>query len=132
MPFSLSSALFLISASANHIVLKTYSQKYLPDDLKGKGEPAYSLEKALKSHKASHRRNASDGNPNAGIEMSPNSTSASRPGLQYRPTSADAVGDRSISEGQRYSDWEGGLRRSESGAGKLRKRIENWGIRNKE
>lgn len=25
--------------------------KYLPDDLKGKGEPSYSLEKALKDHK---------------------------------------------------------------------------------
>ncbi|KAH7391413.1 hypothetical protein BKA64DRAFT_677519 [Cadophora sp. MPI-SDFR-AT-0126] len=31
--------------------------KYLPDDLKGKGEPSYSIEKALKDHKESSARN---------------------------------------------------------------------------
>jgi len=36
-------------------------EKYLPEDLKGKGEPSYSIEKALKEHKHNHRRIVSDG-----------------------------------------------------------------------
>jgi hypothetical protein len=43
-------------------------QKYLPEDLKGKGEPSYSIEKALKDHNHSHRRNVSEGQ---GYEMQP-------------------------------------------------------------
>ena len=51
-------------------------QKYLPADLKGKGEPSYSIEKALKEHKHNtHRRIMSDGE--SGYEMQP----------QARPTS---------------------------------------------
>jgi len=37
-------------------------EKYHPEDLKGKGEPSYSIEKALKEHKHNHRRIVSDGN----------------------------------------------------------------------
>ncbi|KAK0515618.1 hypothetical protein JMJ35_001652 [Cladonia borealis] len=81
--------------------------KYLPEDLKGKGEPSYSLEKALKEHKA-HTRNVSEGNNNGenGIEMV-------TPAAQRRP----------LSDGQSYADWQGHVRRTSSGAGKLRKRF---------
>jgi hypothetical protein len=38
-------------------------QKYLPEDYKGKGEPSFSIEKALKDHEDNtHRRVLSDGN----------------------------------------------------------------------
>ena len=85
-------------------------QKYLPEDLKGKGEPSYSLDKALKEHKA-HSRNISEGNKNinngeSGIEMVTHAA-------QRRP----------LSDGQSYAGWEGHVRRSSSGAGKLRKRF---------
>ena len=33
--------------------------QYHPDDIKGKGEPSYSIEKALKEHKANHRKQMS-------------------------------------------------------------------------
>jgi len=49
--------------------------KYLPEDLKGKGEPSFSIEKALKDHKHSHRRNVSEGQ---GYEMQPQRR---RPGI---------------------------------------------------
>ncbi|KAL9126222.1 MAG: hypothetical protein Q9217_004702, partial [Psora testacea] len=105
---------------------------YHPDDHKGKGEPSYSIERALKSHKASHKRNISEGNAHGGIEMMPSPTSPSRPGLLHRPSSADDVGTGPVGEGQRYSDWEGSLKRNESGAGKLRKRIGSLRIRHKD
>ncbi|KAI9732439.1 MAG: hypothetical protein M1834_001647 [Cirrosporium novae-zelandiae] len=43
---------------------------YHPDDIKGKGEPSYTIEKALKEHK-SHRRYLSEGG--ATMEMTPSS-----------------------------------------------------------
>lgn len=86
------------------------TKKYLPEDLKGKGEPSYSIEKALKEHKI-RRRTISDGN--SGIEMT-----ASRP----RPSSSGST-TRPPGEGQRYVDWEEDLRRSSSGGGVLRKRF---------
>ena len=42
---------------------------------------------------------------------------------------ASVMGSEAIPEGQRYVDWEGGLRRSESGAAKLRRRIGSLRIR---
>ncbi|KAK3177190.1 hypothetical protein OEA41_008519 [Lepraria neglecta] len=79
---------------------------YLPEDLKGKGEPSYSLEKALKEHK-SHSRHISEGNNMENhIEMT-------TPAAQRRP----------LSDGQNYTDWQSHVRRSSSGAGKLRKRF---------
>lgn len=38
--------------------------KYLPEDLKGKGEPSFSIEKALKEHKQGKQRD-----PNGGMEL---------------------------------------------------------------
>ncbi|KAL9101564.1 MAG: hypothetical protein Q9163_003193 [Psora crenata] len=105
---------------------------YHPDDLKGKGEPSYSIERALKSHKSSHRRNVSDGNATGGIEMMANPRSANRPGMQHRPSSASDVGVKAADEGQGYSNWEGGLSRSQSAAGKLRKRIGSLRIRHRD
>ncbi|KAI9698488.1 MAG: hypothetical protein M1836_004069 [Candelina mexicana] len=75
--------------------------KYLPEDLKGKGEPSYTLEKALKEHKQNgHRRVASDGS--SAYEMTPRST---------RPQSSggDFVHRRSQSE------WQSDIRRTGSG-----------------
>lgn len=85
--------------------------KYLPEDLKGKGEPSYSLEKALKEHK-SHGRHLSEGSK--GIEMT-------MPATERRPMSSDS----GAGVGQNYADWEGqnDMQRSVSGAGKLRKRF---------
>lgn len=44
-------------SSAYVITQLTMAQKYLPEDLKGKGEPSYSIEKALKDHEESKARN---------------------------------------------------------------------------
>ncbi|KAG0651201.1 Pears and lemons 1 [Hyphodiscus hymeniophilus] len=51
--------------------------KYLPEDYKGKGEPSFSIEKALKEHeKNTHRRVLSDGN--SAYEMQPRNAGISR------------------------------------------------------
>ncbi|KAL9135948.1 MAG: hypothetical protein Q9175_002846 [Cornicularia normoerica] len=92
--------------------------QYLPEDHKGKGEPSYSLEKALKQHKL-HSRHASEGN--SAIEMT-------TPATQRRPISVEGQ-SRSVGDGQKYADWEQGVRRSSSGAGNLRKRFGNLGIK---
>ncbi|KAL9013363.1 MAG: hypothetical protein Q9173_001935 [Seirophora scorigena] len=106
--------------------------KYLPEDLKGKGEPSYSIEKALNDSKREareHRRVMSDGRP--AYEMVPTApTSASgmrRPGMEARASSYGAH-----QEPQRYSDWEREQRhRSASGSGNgLRNRI--GGLRRKD
>ncbi|KAL8716934.1 MAG: hypothetical protein Q9225_005772 [Loekoesia sp. 1 TL-2023] len=92
--------------------------KYLPGDLKGKGEPSYSIEKALKDSKQGareHRRVMSDGQP--AYEMVP--TAPTRPDMQARSSSYGANHEQ-----QRYSDWERERPRSSSGPGKgLRKKI---------
>lgn len=95
-------------------------QKYLPEDLKGKGEPSYSIEKALKEHKrSSHRRVMSDGND--AIEM----TSPRTPQTPQSPYRDSLNGERPSSSGsvaspratgQNYSDWENGLHRRLSGS----------------
>ena len=92
----------------------TAYQDYLPQDLKGKGEPSYSIEKALKEHKnQSHRRTVSDGQVN--VEMT-----------TPRPTSSDSAAQPIIDE-ERYADWEGARRRNSTGrresGGILRKRF---------
>ncbi|KAL8661602.1 MAG: hypothetical protein Q9202_005430 [Teloschistes flavicans] len=120
--------------------------KYLPDDLKGKGEPSYSIEKALKEHKrgaAQHRRVMSDGQP--AYEMVPTAPSRSgtnearpdmpRPGMQARSSS---YGNSGAGQELRYSDWQGERekerererRESSGGAAKgLRKRIGSLRVR---
>ncbi|KAL9610199.1 MAG: hypothetical protein Q9167_005076 [Letrouitia subvulpina] len=92
---------------------------YLPSDLKGKGEPSYSLERSLKDHKAGidHRRVASDGQPV--FEMSP--TTSSRPSLQHNQRSSSFG---TYDEGQqRYAEWESERRRESAGGKGLRKRF---------
>ncbi|KAI4184584.1 MAG: hypothetical protein L6R41_004638 [Letrouitia leprolyta] len=95
--------------------------QYHPQDLKGKGEPSYSIEKALKESKQrnggthEHRRIMSEGQP--AYEMVP--TSPTRPGMQARSSSYGNHQDE-----QRYADWERERPRSSSGPVKgLRKRI---------
>lgn len=94
-------------------------QTYLPGDLKGKGEPSYSMEKALQEHK-NHRRGISNGG--SGIEMT------------SRPRSSTAGADRAAGDGQSYSEWQNEVRRSNttgrSASGGLRKRLGSMG-RNK-
>ncbi|KAI9835726.1 MAG: hypothetical protein M1819_001903 [Sarea resinae] len=84
---------------------------YLPEDLKGKGEPSYSIEKALKEHKEhSRRRVMSDGA--SGIEMTsrPKPTNVNNddgiPGAKYLDQDVDV--HRRNSTGRRVSD---GLKR---------------------
>ncbi|KAL6715972.1 hypothetical protein ACLMJK_006934 [Lecanora helva] len=78
--------------------------KYLPEDLKGKGEPSYSLEKALKEHKL-HDKHIENGGQ--GIEMV-------SPAERRRPLSVD---------GEARREGVAGLKREDSGEGKLRKRF---------
>ncbi|KAL8766955.1 MAG: hypothetical protein Q9209_006436 [Squamulea sp. 1 TL-2023] len=97
--------------------------KYLPEDLKGKGEPSYSIEKSLKEHKQGardHRRIMSEGQP--AYEMAPtNPRTSGRPGLQVRSSSYGNSNTDSERQ-QRYSEWERERPRS-SGGGGLRKRL---------
>ncbi|KAL8729195.1 MAG: hypothetical protein Q9181_005093 [Wetmoreana brouardii] len=106
--------------------------KYLPEDLKGKGEPSYSIEKALKEHKAGvreHRRVMSDGQP--AYEMAPTtrSTRRARPDLQARSSS---YGSEQQQE-QRYSEWEREREeerpRSSGGVKGLRRRMGSLRVR---
>ncbi|KAI4122289.1 MAG: hypothetical protein LQ347_006554 [Umbilicaria vellea] len=94
-------------------------QTYLPSDLKGKGEPSYSIEKALKEHK-NHRRGISDGG--SGVEMT------------SRPRSSTAGADMPVGDGQGYSEWQSEVQPSNttgrSASGGLRKRLGSLG-RNK-
>ncbi|KAL8918016.1 MAG: hypothetical protein Q9208_007614 [Pyrenodesmia sp. 3 TL-2023] len=101
--------------------------KYLPEDLKGKGEPSYSIEKSFKDSKRSsreHRRVMSDGQP--AYEMvptTPRNNRMARPDMQARSSSYGAN-----QEPQRYVDWERQRERlgSSSGGGGikgLRRRI---------
>ncbi len=65
-----------------------FDQKYHPDDFKGKGEPSFTIEKALKDHRSnvnSHRGILSDGD--SGYEMQTRSRSATS-----RPRSAGGNG----------------------------------------
>jgi hypothetical protein len=92
----------------------TTCQKYLPEDYKGKGEPSYSVEKALKDHKSDHRRILSDGNS---FEMQPQneplssrqrSASGSHPGKGLNSSEFDGQVRRSNTTGRRVGE---GLKR---------------------
>ncbi|KAI4273623.1 MAG: hypothetical protein LQ337_004506 [Flavoplaca oasis] len=98
--------------------------KYLPEDLKGKGEPSYSIEKALKEHKQGardHRRVMSEGQPAYEMVPTVNRRTTGRPGLEARSSSYGNANTNPERQ-QRYSDWERERPRS-SGGGGLRKRI---------
>ncbi|MCJ1405330.1 hypothetical protein MMC11_008557 [Xylographa trunciseda] len=81
--------------------------KYLPEDLKGKGEPSFSIERALKEHQK-HRRVVSD--DNSAIEMT------------SRPQSSDG-NQRPVSNGQSYGEWENDVRRSNTTGRKSSNRL---------
>jgi hypothetical protein len=85
--------------------------KYLPEDYKGKGEPSFSVEKALKDHKLSdHRRVLSDGNS---YEMQPqNRTLASRQRSASGSTADITPNGKPSGNVMKYSDYEGEVRRS--------------------
>ncbi|CAO1598229.1 hypothetical protein XANCAGTX0491_001999 [Xanthoria calcicola] len=101
--------------------------KYLPEDLKGKGEPSYSIEKALKEHKQGardHRRVMSEGQPAYEMVPTANQRTAGRPRLEARSSSYGNANNTPYQQ-QRYSDWEREREgpRSSGGVGGLRKRI---------
>ncbi|KAI9855685.1 MAG: hypothetical protein M1824_005918 [Vezdaea acicularis] len=77
--------------------------QYLPEDLKGKGEPSYSLEKALKDHKA-HTRSTSD--CTGTYEMASN--------IDRPRSSVDTNTGGRGSAMRSYADWEGDIRRTSS------------------
>jgi hypothetical protein len=86
--------------------------KYHPDDFKGKGEPSFTIEKALKDHNESgHRRIMSDGNS---YEMQ----TPKRKPVPFRERSAsgnnaDLLGlSKATGSGTSYSEFEGDMRRS--------------------
>jgi len=86
--------------------------KYLPGDYKGKGEPSYSIEKALKDHKHSDTRQLmADGN--IAYEMQPpkNKFGVSR---QRRASGshADMSNDKSVKTVSDPSEFESDMRRS--------------------
>ncbi|CAL3972436.1 hypothetical protein PZA11_004445 [Diplocarpon coronariae] len=67
--------------------------KYLPGDLKGKGEPSYSIEKALKDHKHSKTQNGLVSPDSHSYEMQPRQRPASG---RQRSTSGDHEDFRGI------------------------------------
>lgn len=70
--------------------------QYHPDDLKGKGEPSYSIEKALKDHDEAAKRH---GSSDKELEL------VERP----KPAGEPEIGAAS---GQNYGEWETGRRSS--------------------
>ena len=76
---------------------------YHPDDLKGKGEPSYSIEKALKEHGPDR---AAGDHRNGEIE------------LAERPKPADAPA-RATTSGQSYGEWERETQRTSGHSHKL-------------
>jgi hypothetical protein len=99
-------------------------QKYHPDDIKGKGEPSYSIEKALKEHKI---RGDSEYNVNqraegaaSGIEMQDRHTTAYAQQDYAEADPVEASVGRSASQAhKRHSSGLDGLKKR---IGSLRKR----------
>lgn len=97
-------------------------QKYLPEDYKGKGEPSFSLEKALKDHKKDHRRILSEGNSyemqpqNGSFSSRQRSSSGSQPGNAMNNSEFEGQVRRSNTTGRRVGEGLkkrfGSLRRS--------------------
>lgn len=68
--------------------------RYLPEDIKGKGEPSYSIEKALKDHK----RNSVDGSTGHQRDASQEIEMASRPRKSSNLATSDAATDGFVDE----------------------------------
>lgn len=79
--------------------VSNWKQTYLPDDLKGKGEPSFSLDKALKDHDKASRRHGANGQT---FE------------LAERPRASSDSQKPIRNEYQSYSDWEEQCRRGKS------------------
>jgi len=91
--------------------------KYLPEDLKGKGEPSYSIEKGLKDHKHEHRRNVSDDNS---YEMQPQTRPDANRQRSASGTNEHLTGARqSTGNSLTYSQHENAMRRSNTTGGRL-------------
>lgn len=81
---------------------------YHPEDYKGKAEPSFSIERAIKDHdKLEHRRVTSEGS-NV-YEMQPRNQPSN---MRHRSNTSD-IGGR-LQPVVRYSDFEGDMRRSHS------------------
>lgn len=89
------------------ISTNTCVQDYHPDDIKGKGEPYFTIDRALKDHKkTSHRRIMSEG----GIELTDRRRSSSNPWAPARGShlkSASGVDAHDVSgiNEEPYSEW---------------------------
>lgn len=90
----------------------TSKQKYLPDDYKGKGEPSFSIEKALKENEAKpYRHVLSDGD--SAYEMQPRSRpEASRQRSASGSHAHLAPAGKGTASAIRYEEAEGSVRRS--------------------
>ncbi|PQE29963.1 Pal1 cell morphology protein [Rutstroemia sp. NJR-2017a WRK4] len=80
--------------------------KYLPEDLKGKGEPSFTIEKALKDHEQNKKLMAD------GYEMQTPRSNNSR--QRSASGSHDTLGKSTANNSMSYVDFEGGMRRSNS------------------
>lgn len=93
-------------------------QKYHPNDLKGKGEPSFTVEKALKDHKHNtHRRIMSDGDSGYELQVrsrpiDPRQRSASGSGADV--ANAGTSSSSAAKTAGNYADFESGMRRSNS------------------
>lgn len=85
---------------------------YHPDDIKGKGEPSYSIEKALKEHKISDDKVNGHNSPSEGIELK------TRP--RRSASSAAAVGEVQADEGEGHLGRSGSISKRLSGGLKKR------------
>jgi hypothetical protein len=93
--------------------------EYHPDDIKGKGEPSYSIEKALKEHKISdegdHRKEMADG-----IEMTSQHRRSGSARISVDGDESDVKRSGSLSK--RLSGGGAGLKKR---IGSLRKKVQH-------
>ncbi|RDW73208.1 hypothetical protein BP6252_07115 [Coleophoma cylindrospora] len=95
-------------------------ERYHPDDLKGKGEPSFMIERALKEQKHDHRRIMSDGT--AAYEMT---SSRSRPTTTrtrsggYESVNNGMGASTGKDNGMAYGEQESSMRRSNTTGGRI-------------
>lgn len=96
-------------------------ERYHPEDLKGKGEPSFLIERALKDQKRNdHRRVMSDGD--SAYEMTtprarPTTTRTRSGG--YEAVDNEAAASTGNSNDMRYGQFESSMRRSNTTGGKM-------------
>ena len=103
-----------------HSNSKLILQDYHPEDLKGKGEPSFTIDRSLKNHEK-HKRAVSDG-----YEMKSNPRSGFGNNNPFSPM-AQASSSAEVASGhdQNYREWETNLRRSKSAKGSMPSKISN-------